>query len=455
MRKLFAAIAGAGVLLTCVPVMAARELGDIQDKFASVSDLVREKCMACHTRGYNLPFYARVPGIRAVIEKDYNDGLRAMNLNQELVRSKGKPVGETVLAKMEWVIGNDTMPPAKFAAVHWGSRLSDSERRQVLDWVAATRKAYYATDAAPAYANEPLQPLPCDVAFDRAKAEIGNILFNDKRLSADSSLSCAGCHALDKAGTDNARFSEGIRGQSGNANAPTVFNAVFNAVQFWDGRAADLREQAGGPPLNPIEMGSRDWNEIIERLSHDEALTARFRAVYADGWSSGNITDAIAEYEKTLISPDSRFDKWLRGDSAALSSREVRGYERFKDYRCSSCHVGRSVGGQSYEYMDLKKAYFADRAGEALASDKGRYNVTHLPGDMHRFKVPNLRNVELTWPYLHDGSVTTLDEAVRIMGVYCAGLEVPEDDRLLIVAFLRSLTGEHEGRPVQGRAVAR
>lgn len=455
MWKIFAAMAGAGVLLSSVPAMAARDLSDVQDKFASVAGLVQEKCMACHTRGYDLPFYARVPGIRVIIAKDYNDGLRAMNLNQELVRSKGKPVGETVLAKMEWVIANDTMPPAKFAAVHWGSRLSDSEKRQILDWVASTRKAYYATDAAPAYANEPLQPLPRRLEFDKAKADLGRELFNDKRLSADSSLSCAGCHALDKAGTDNARFSEGIRRQYGDANAPTVFNAAFNAVQFWDGRAADLREQAGGPPLNPIEMGSRDWEEIIDRLSRDEALTARFSAVYADGWSGGNITDAIAEYEKTLISPDSRFDKWLRGDSAALSGEEVRGYERFKAYRCSSCHVGRSVGGQSYEYMDLKKPYFADRGGAALGSDNGRFNVTKQAVDMHRFKVPNLRNVELTHPYLHDGAVTTLDEAVRIMGAYCAGLEVPENDRHLIVAFLRSLTGEYDGRPVQGTAVAR
>jgi len=364
-------------------------------------------------------------------------------------------VGETVLAKMEWVILNDTMPPAKFAVVHWGSRLSDQDKKDILTWVAQTRKAHYATDAAPEHANEPIQPIPHRLPVDEAKVALGKTLFNDARLSADSTVACATCHAMDKAGTDNARFSEGIRKQLGDVNAPTTFNAVFNFVQFWDGRAADLQEQAGGPPLNPIEMGSKDWDEIVARLAADAELTAKFRAVYPDGWSGKNITDAIAEYEKTLISPDSRFDRWLRGDKSALTAAEVEGYERFKAYRCASCHVGKSMGGQSYEYLDLKKDYFADRGGKPLGSDKGRFNASGKEEDMHRFKVPNLRNVELTHPYLHDGTVTTLDEAVRIMGIYCSGLDVPQKDRALIVGFLRTLTGQHEGRPVQGEAVAR
>ena len=293
------------------------------------------------------------------------------------------------------------------------------------------------------------------IGQDEAKVALGKTLFNDARLSADSTVACATCHAMDKAGTDNARFSEGIRKQLGDVNAPTTFNAVFNFVQFWDGRAADLQEQAGGPPLNPIEMGSKDWDEIVARLAADAELTEKFRAVYPDGWSGKNITNAIAEYEKALISPDSRFDRWLRGDKSALTAAEVEGYERFKAYRCASCHVGKGMGGQSYEYLDLKKDYFADRGGKPLGSDKGRFNASGKEEDMHRFKVPNLRNVELTHPYLHDGTVTTLDEAVRIMGIYCSGLEVPQKDRNLIVGFLRTLTGQHEGRPVQGTPVAR
>ena len=414
------------------------------EKFDKVAKVVSDKCMACHTRGYDLPFYAKVPGIRRIIEADFNDGIRAMDLNNELVNAKSKVVGETVLAKMEWVIQNDTMPPAKFAIVHWGSRLSDQDKREILDWAAATRKAHYATDAVPARANEPIQPIPMSLPTDAKKVAVGDKLFNDKRLSADNSLACAGCHFYDRGGTDHRRFSLGIREQEGGANPPTMYNAAFNLAQFWDGRATDLANQIFiGPPLDPKEMGNKDWDEIVARLSKDAALVAELKAIYPDGMTGQNISDAIAEYEKTLITPNSRFDKWLRGDDKAVSGQELQGYERFKAYRCISCHVGKSVGGQSYEYLDLKKDYFADR-GSKLDSDAGHFSVTKKQEDMHRFKVPNLRNVELTHPYFHDGSVDSLDEAVRLMGIYCAGLEVPPGDRNLIVGFLRTLTGEHK-----------
>lgn len=175
------------VLLACTPAMA-QGLDDVKHKFASVSGIVQDKCMACHSRGYDLPFYAKVPGISAIIEKDYRDGIRAMDLNQELVQRKDRPVGETVLAKMEWVILNDTMPPAKFAVVHWGSRLSDQDKKDILTWVAQTRKAHYATDAAPEHANEPIQPIPHRLPVDEAKVALGKTLFNDARLSADSTV---------------------------------------------------------------------------------------------------------------------------------------------------------------------------------------------------------------------------------------------------------------------------
>lgn len=204
--------------------------------------------------------------------------------------------------------------------------------------------------------------------------------------------------------------------------------------------------------MNPIEMGSKDWDEICAKLAQDPELTAAFTAVYPDGWNGKNVTDAIAEYEKTLITPNSRFDKWLTGNDKALTAQEIEGYQRFKMYRCSSCHVGKSVGGQSFEYMDLKKAYFGDR-GNPLGSDEGLKGFTGKVEDLHRFKVPNLRNVELTAPYLHDGTVTTLDEAVRIMGVYLSGMDIPKGDRDLIVGFLRTLTGEWNGKPLAGEAV--
>lgn len=425
------------------------------EKFQAVSSIVLDKCMACHSRDYDLPFYARIPGIKQIIEQDYRDGLRAMDLNLEVVEAaRDKPIGETTLAKMEWVIANDTMPPAKFTVVHWGSKLSAQDKNDILRWVATSRAAHYATNPTAPRAYEPLQPLPDALPVNTQKAVLGETLFNDKRLSGDDTLSCASCHAINKAGTDNLRFAEGIRGQFGNINAPTVFNAVFNVRQFWDGRAADLQEQAGGPPMNPIEMGSRDWAQIIEKLDRDEALTASFKAVYPEGWSGEAITDAIAEYEKLLITPGSRFDKWLLGDDAALTADEQEGYKRFKLYRCSSCHVGKAVGGQSFEYMDLKGDYFAWR-GDPLPSDVGLQGFTGNEADLHRFKVPTLRNVELTAPYLHDGTVTSLDEAVRVMGVYLSGLPVPDQDRALIVGFLRTLTGEFRGQPLPGTPVAK
>lgn len=424
------------------------------EKFSKVSGIVMDKCMACHSRNFDLPFYAKIPGIKEIIEKDFNDGLRAMDLNLELVEAaKDKPVGEATLAKMEWVITNDTMPPAKFTAVHWGSRLSSDDKAAILDWVKNSRSSHYATGlAAPQHAHEPIQPLPDAIPVDAAKVALGEKLYNDKRISGDNTVSCATCHDFQKAGTDNQRFAEGIRGQFGDINAPTVFNAVFNTRQFWNGRAADLQEQAGGPPLNPIEMGSRNWDDVCAKFAQDAALTAAFTAVYPDGWSGKNITDAIAEYEKTLITPNSRFDKWLKGDDKALTVKEVEGYQRFKMYRCSSCHVGKSVGGQSFEYMDLKKDYFTDR-GRPLGSDEGLKAFSGKVEDLRRFKVPNLRNIELTAPYLHDGTVATLDETVRIMGVYLSGMDIPKGDRDLIVGFLRSLTGEWQGNPLAGQTV--
>ncbi|MDR2051399.1 MAG: cytochrome-c peroxidase [Deltaproteobacteria bacterium] len=423
-------------------------------KFSKVADMVRDKCMACHSRGYDLPFYASIPGIKQIIETDYRDGLRAMDLSEEFGEQViNAAVNEATLAKMEWVTLNETMPPAKFTAIHWSARVSAKERENILDWVKAARAEYHRRSLS-VRPNEPVQPLPDALPVSAARADLGKKLFNDKRLSSDDTLSCAGCHDSSKAGTDNRRFAEGVRGQVGDINAPTVYNAVFNFSQFWNGRAADLAEQAGGPPFNPIEMASVDWRQIIGKLQKDEELTRAFIKEYADGWTGDNIMNAIAEYEKTLVTPNSRFDKWLKGDNKAISEEELAGYQRFVAYRCSSCHVGVSLGGKTYEYMDLKKDYFADRGGP-LGSDAGRMDVTKKEEDLHKFKVPNLRNIELTWPYLHDGTVQTLNEAVHIMGIYLSGMDITPGDNDRIVAFLRTLTGEFQGKRLEGQAVPR
>lgn len=418
-------------------------------KFSKVATMVEEKCLPCHTRNFELPFYAKIPGIKAIIEKDYTDGLRAMDLNLEFAGpAAGAPISEVVIAKMEWVIENDTMPPAKFTAVHWSSKLTAADKTNTLEWVKASRANHYATGlASPARANEPLQPIPDSIPTDAKKVALGDKLFHDKRLSGDNTVACVTCHDFGKAGTDGARFAEGVRKQKGDINAPTVFNAVFNISQFWNGRAATLQEQAAGPPFNPIEMDSKDWAQIIAKLQQDQELTAEMQAAYPSGWTGDNITDAIAEFEKTLITPNSPFDKWLKGDDKAISTAAVTGYQRFKAYRCASCHVGKSIGGQSFEYMDLKKDYFADR-GSVLGSDIGLKDFTKKTEDLHKFKVPTLRNIALTAPYLHDGTVTTLDEAVRVMGVYLSGMDIPKGDRDLIVNFMQTLNGDFRGKPL-------
>ncbi len=421
-------------------------------KFSKVSHVMLDKCMPCHTRNMDLPFYASAPGIKQSILKDYAAAPRAFDLGHELEGdAKDKPVKESTLAKMAWVASYDIMPPAKFTAVHPKAKLTPKEKDQLLQWIKDTRHKYYVNGlAAPDKQDEPIQPLPSAMHVDAKKAALGQKLFNDVRLSGDESMSCATCHDFAKAGTDGVMIAQGVYDLNSGLNTPTVFNAVFNFRQYWNGRAADVQEAAKLAPLDPTMMGSKGWDLILAKLRLDEALTNEYKEAFGTGtWTEENATAALAEFQKTLLTPDSRFDQWLKGKDDALTAEESKGYQRFKDYRCTSCHVGQSVGGQSLEYMDLKKDYFADR-GHPMARDEGYKAVTGDHQDLHRFKVPNLRNVELTAPYLHDGTVQTLSKAVDVMGTYLSGISIDEEDNALIVAFLRTLTGQYQGKPLTG-----
>ena len=269
-------------------------------------------------------------------------------------------------------------------------------------------------------------------------------------MSADGTISCASCHDVATAGVDNHRYSDGIDEQLGGVNAPTVYNACFNFVQFWDGRAATLAEQAGGPPLNPVEMGCKSFDEIVARLSKDRAFKAKFLAVYPEGLSQATITDSIAEYEKTLITPNSAFDRYLKGDKDALTAEQIEGYVLFKEYNCATCHVGENMGGLSYELMGKRANYFEDREltlkSGLTDGDNGRWAQTQVERDRYRFKTPTLRNVALTWPYYHDGSVETLEQAVAMMSKYQVGREMPEATVQKVTSFLNALTGEYQGQ---------
>jgi cytochrome c peroxidase len=287
---------------------------------------------------------------------------------------------------------------------------------------------------------EPIKPLPASVDVNMDKVFLGRSLYHDTALSGDGTLSCATCHTLDHGGAEPRKTSTGIRGQIGPINSPTVLNSGYNFVQFWDGRAKDLQEQAAGPVANPIEMGA-EWDNVVERLKKNEEYAAAFAKLYKDGVTKDNATDAIAEYEKSLITP-SRFDKFLLGEESAITDAEKKGYATFKEAGCTACHTGIIAGGTMFQKMGLVKDYFKDRGTPVTEADLGRFNVTKNEADKHFFKVPTLRNVELTSPYLHDGSRATLEETVKVMGTYQLGKDLSDAQINSIVTFLKSLTGE-------------
>lgn len=283
-----------------------------------------------------------------------------------------------------------------------------------------------------------LRPLPELPPLRPERVALGARLFVDTRLSADYSLACISCHRFDLGGADGLPVSVGILGREGGINAPSVFNSGLNFVQFWDGRALTLQEQAAGPIHNPLEMGA-SWSLVIERLGADESMRQAFRQAYPDGLTAANIADALASFEQSLLTLDSPFDRYLRGDEEALDELARAGYQRFRDFGCVSCHQGVLLGGNMFQKFGVLGDYFADRP--LTAADLGRYNVTGREEDRHVFKVPGLRNVALTAPYFHDGSAPTLEVAVAIMGRYQLGRDLAAEDVKAIVAFLNSLTG--------------
>lgn len=296
-------------------------------------------------------------------------------------------------------------------------------------------------------ATAPITPLPLKLELDLRKVELGRRLFHDPGLSSNGSVSCASCHRLNRGGVDRLPQSLGISGKIGSINAPTVFNSGFNFRQFWDGRAVSLEEQINGPLQNPVEMANT-WSAIIASLEKDPKYRKAFSAIYRTGIQPGNVRDAIATYERSLVTPNARFDRFLRGDKSALDNRELAGYRLFRQAGCISCHQGVNIGGNLFQKLGIMEDYFAAR-GRVTSADMGLFNVTGKEVDRHFFKVPSLRNVALTTPYLHDGSALTLEDAVRIMGRYQLGKELHSDEVDKIVAFLKTLTGEYQGKTLQ------
>ncbi len=285
-------------------------------------------------------------------------------------------------------------------------------------------------------AAEPIQPISAARNIDLAQAELGKKLFFDPRLSKSGFISCNSCHNLSMGGTDNLKTSIGHNWQQGPINSPTVLNSSMNIAQFWDGRAEDLQAQAGGPISNPGEMASNHALTVDVLQSIPEYVREFKQMSGKSGISIEQVTGAIAEFEKTLVTPNSRFDQWLLGDKMALTARELTGYQLFKDSGCVACHNGPAVGASSFQKMGIVKTYETKNPAQGLSG------VTGKDSDWFKFKVPTLRNIELTYPYFHDGEAETLTEAVDVMGRLQLGRTFTLDENANIVAFLKTLTGE-------------
>ena len=294
--------------------------------------------------------------------------------------------------------------------------------------------------------NEPVLPLPGIPEVDPQKRALGERLFSEPLLSEDGKASCASCHDLSGNGAGREALTAVRPGDRPRFNTPTVFNAALNAFLFWDGRAESLEEQIDSVVEGEPEFNTT-WPRIVERLQAREDYRKAFRQIYRDGITPANIKDAIATFERTLLTPDSRFDRYLRGDRDVLTQEEKEGYRLFKSYGCSACHQGVNLGGNLFQKLGIFEDFFKDRPSVSRA-DLGRFNVTGRERDRHVFRVPSLRNVAVTAPYLHDGSVATLEEAVAIVARYQLGRRISDQDVKRIVAFLRTLTGTFQGRPL-------
>lgn len=308
-----------------------------------------------------------------------------------------------------------------------------------------------------AHALEPLPaqpPIPAHNPMSAAKVELGKQLFFDPRLSLDGTVSCFSCHNVMTAGGDDDRAtSVGVAGQLGNRSAPTVLNTAFMSVLFWDGRAVSLEEQAKGPLINPVEMAMPDHAAVLGRLKKLPGYVSQFNAVFGgkESLTIDNVARAIAAYERTLLTPDSPVDRFLKGDPSALSAQAQRGMKFFDRLGCVRCHNGPNYAGlivkEGALFYPWNLQKFPSIRGSVyetkyeLTKDLGRFEVTKNVKDKHMYRIPSLRNIALTAPYMHNGKVPNLEEAVRVMAKTQLGKELEDEEVKDVAAFLEGLTG--------------
>lgn len=292
-------------------------------------------------------------------------------------------------------------------------------------------------------------PIPKDNPITSQKVKLGKMLFFEPRISKNGTVSCNSCHNVMGSGTDNRSFSMGFDGKLGGRSSPTVWNAAFMSVQFWDGRSKSLEDQAKGPMTNPVEMGMSNHDLVIKRISEIQGYVTSFQSAFPgpNPLTIENVAKAIATYERTLITPDSPFDLYLKGKKSAISAEALKGMKLVRSVGCISCHSGSNFAGPHlpegtgfFQKFPLMPGSEYDSKYK-LTEDLGRFMNTKNEADKHSFRVPTWRNVALTAPYFHNGSVASLDEAVRVMAKTQLGKTLEKDEVENIVAFLNSLTG--------------
>lgn len=405
--------------------------------------LLQAKCAACH--GAKPEFNSFINFFSGnLLRRDIENARRAWKMEGDAsVRS-----GLVDYLKMDHVLRTRNMPPVQYTVVHLGSRLTPQD--------VALLRLRYSEQGAAQRRFRPIEPVEVKPE-ELVRAHLGYLLYHDARLSTNNAVSCSSCHDMSLGGTDHKAKSEGVPGpdgkpQLGGVNAPTVFNASGHIRQFWDGRAADLKEQAGGPPLNPVEMGyaaPEDWALIAEKLREDSLLVALFDYVYGEqGITGDTITDAIAAFESTLVTPDSAFDRYLKGDASAIDDEQKQGLSSFVSYGCATCHAGPALGGLSFEHINKRAPLRAHAAGYQEGA-WGLQDFTKQPEHRDLFRVPTLRNVALTYPYFHTGTVQSLQEAVRIMFETQAGIQPSGALLRAVTRFLEAQTGSFRGKPLQ------
>lgn len=298
------------------------------------------------------------------------------------------------------------------------------------------------------YRQEPISPIPLQTTVGSGKATLGETLFFDTRLSKNDDLACATCHQLDAGGDDNVATGISMSTDQHVINTPSIFNAQYNFRQNWAGSIKTLEEQVDAVVTSNHKFDN-NWPDVIMALLKDDKLSKDFYDVYPDGITKENVIDAIVAFEKTLNTPNSRFDQYLRNENEDLTTDEINGYMTFKELGCISCHQGVNVGGNLYQKFGVFYNYIAER-GDIKKSDYGRVNITKRQMDAFVFKVPSLRNIAVTAPYLHDGSAETIEEAISIMGKTQLGRTLTAEEIYLVKSFLNTLTGEYKNIPLDG-----